>query len=163
MRMRRSVWSVLLALWLVSTVKAQVANGQRAEKSAEAEKELVKYENGLIKAVLAGGSVAADFFDRDDAEDQDLLNNGKVSTKAAHVAEWRSSSRKMVSIKHSDYLVHVYGNGTTAVVTYQGHNRELEGNVVDKYYRTTDVFAKQNGKWLRVLHHVNSIPKDNAP
>jgi len=62
MRMRRSLWSVLLALWLVSTVKAQVANGQRAEKSAEAEKELVKYENGLIKAVLAGGVGCRGFF-----------------------------------------------------------------------------------------------------
>jgi hypothetical protein len=161
--MRRSFLSALLALSLVCTAKAQMTTGQRAEKNAEAEKELVKYENDLVQAVLTGGTVAADFFDRDDAEDQDLLSNGKVSTKAEHVAEWRTSSRKMVSIKHSDYLVHVYGNGTTAVVTYQGHNQELEGKVVDKYYRTTDVFAKQNGKWLRVLHHVNSIPKSSEP
>ena len=81
MRMRRSLWSVLLALWLVSTVKAQVANGQRAEKSAEAEKELVKYENGLIKAVLAGGSVAADFFDRDDAGTRICLITEKFRLK----------------------------------------------------------------------------------
>jgi hypothetical protein len=161
--MRRLLCSILLALLLVGPVKAQMTTGQVAEKNAQAEKELVKYENDLIKAVLTGGSVAADFFDRDDADDQDLLTNGKVSTKAEHVAEWRSSSRKMVSINHSDYLVHVYGNGTTAVVTYQGHNQELEGKVVDKYYRTTDVFAKQNGKWLRVLHHVNSIPKGTEP
>lgn len=157
--MQRFLWSILLGLSLVTPVKAQVTTAQRAEKNAEAEKELVKYENDLIQAVLTGGSAAADFFDRGDAEDQDLLTSGKVSTKAEHVAEWRSSSRKMVSIKHSDYLVHVYGNGNTAVVTYQGHNQELEGKVVDKYYRTTDVFAKQNGMWLRVLHHVNSIPK----
>jgi hypothetical protein len=161
--MRRYFWSILLALSLVGPVKAQVVNGQMAEKNTEAEKELVKYENDLIQAVLTGGSAAADFFDRGDAEDQDLLTNGKVSTKAEHVAEWRSSSRKMVSIKHSDYLVHIYGNGNTAVVTYQGHNQELEGKVVDKYYRTTDVFAKQNGMWLRVLHHVNSIPKSSEP
>ena len=161
--MRTSLWFMLLALSLVGLIKAQATTGQRAEKNPEVEKGLVKYENDLIQAVLRGGSVAADFFDRDDAEDQDLLNNGKVSTKAKHVAEWRSSSRKMVSIKHSDYLVHVYGNGTTAVVTYQGHNQELEGTVIDKYYRTTDVFAKQNGKWLRVLHHVNSIPKGTEP
>jgi hypothetical protein len=161
--MRRSLWFILLTLSLVGLVKAQVTTGQRAEKNTEAEKELVKYENDLVQAVLTGGSVAADFFDRGDAEDQDLLNNGKVSTKAKHVAQWRSSSRKMVSIKHSDYLVHVYGNGNTAVVTYQGHNQELEGKVIDKYYRTTDVFAKQNGMWLRVLHHVNSIPKGSEP
>ena len=161
--MRRFLWLILLVLSLVTPVKAQVTTAQRAERNAEAEKELVKYENDLIQAVLTGSSVAADFFDRGDAEDQDLLTNGKVSTKAEHVAEWRSSSRKMVSIKHSDYVVHVYGNGNTAVVTYQGHNQELEGKVVDKYYRTTDVFAKQNGMWLRVLHHVNPIPKSSEP
>jgi hypothetical protein len=161
--MRKSLGSILLALSLVGLVRAQETSGKRAEKNAEAEKELVKYENDLVHAVLTGGSAAADFFDRSDAEDQDLLLNGRVSSKAEHVAEWRSKSRKMVSIKHSDYLVHVYGNGTTAVVTYQGHNQELKGKVTDSYYRTTDVFARQNGMWLRVLHHVNAIPKESGP
>jgi len=35
--------------------------------------------------------------------------------------------------------------------------------VTDSYYRTTDVFAKQNGMWLRVLHHVNAIPQGGEP
>jgi hypothetical protein len=157
--MRRFLWPILLALLFVGLVKAQVTTGKMAEKNAEAEKELVKYENDLVQAVLTGGSAAADFFDRYDAEDQDLLTEGKVSTKAKHVAEWKTESRKMISINHSDYLVHVYGNGSTAVVTYQGHNQELKGKITDSYYRTTDVFAKQNGMWLRVLHHVNSMPK----
>lgn len=42
-------------------------------KNAEAEKELVTYENDLMQAVLTGGSVATDSFDRGNAEDQDLL------------------------------------------------------------------------------------------
>jgi Domain of unknown function (DUF4440) len=162
--MRSSLGSMVLALSLVGVVKAQDSSWKRAEKQPEAEKELVKYENDLVQAVLKGGSAAADFFDRGDAEDQDLLLNGKESTKARHVEEWKTSSRKMVSIKHSEYLVRVYGNGSTAVVTYRGHNQELKsGKVTDSYYRNTDVFAKQNGMWLRVLHHVNAIPQSSAP
>jgi hypothetical protein len=161
--MQRLLLVILVTVSFPGLVKAQNTTAKRAEKNQEAEKELVRYENDLVQAVLTGGSVAADFFDRSDAEDQDLLLNGIVSTKAKHVAEWRSSSRKMLSIKHSDYLVRVYGNGNTAVVTYSGHNQELKGKVTDSYYRTTDVFAKQNGMWLRVLHHVNAIPQGGEP
>jgi len=153
--MRQFLLSIVLAVSLAGFVKAQETIRKSAEKNPEVENELLKYENDLVQAILKGGSFAADFFDRNDADDQDLVSDGKVSTKAKHVAAWRDGKMKVLSSKHHDYRVRVYGNGSAAVVTFEGTNQwDRHGEISESSYRDTDVFVKEDGIWLRVVHHV---------
>jgi hypothetical protein len=155
--MRRSLLSILFAVSLVSFGKAQETTGRRADTDEEVKKEMIKYEEDLVQALLKGGSFAADFLDRNDADDEVLTSNGKLSTKAKLVDGWRSGDHKQLSVDHHDFRVHVYGN--TAVVTFSGTNTtDNKGKVSRSSYIDTDVLVKQQGVWRRVVHNVSTVP-----
>ena len=152
--MQRLAFTILLTLCLVGVVKAQESAGNTAGRDEQVKKEMVKYENDLVEALLKGGSVAADFFNRTNAED--MVSSGKISSKAAFLDSWRSGDHKQLSVDHHDFRVHVYGN--TAVVTFSGNNTtDNKGKISHSSYIDTDVLIKQKGVWRRVVHDVNSV------
>jgi ketosteroid isomerase-like protein len=153
--MQRLAFTILLTLCLVGVIKAQESAGNTAEPDEQVKKEMLKYENDVVEALLKGGSVAADFFDRTNAED--MVSNGKMSSKAAFLDAWRSGAHKQLSVDHHDFRVHVYGN--TAVVTFSGNNTtDNKGKISHSSYMDTDVLVKQKGVWQRVVHDVSSVP-----
>ena len=158
--MQRLAFTILLTLCLVGVIKAQERAGNTAEPDEQVKKEMLKYENDLVEALQKGGSVAADFLNRVDADDEVLVSNGKMSSKASLVDGWRSGDHKQLSVDHHDFRVHVYGN--TAVVTFSGNNTtDNKGKISHSSYLDTDVLVKQKGVWRRVVHDVNSLPTPN--
>jgi ketosteroid isomerase-like protein len=154
--MRRFLLFLMLAVSLGGFVKAQVTTGRRADPDDKVKKEMLKYENDLVQALLKGGSFAADFIDRVDADDEVLISDGKPSTKASLVDSWRSGDHKQLSVDHHNFRVHVYGN--TAVVTFSGNNTtDNKGKVSHTSYIDTDVLVKQEGEWRRVVHVVSPV------
>jgi len=155
--MQRLAFTILVTLCLVGLVKAQGSAGNTAEPDEQVKKEMLKYENDLVDALRKGGSVAADFLNRVDADDEVLVSNGRMSSKASLVDGWRSGDHKQLSVDHHDFSVHVYGN--TAVVTFSGNNTtDNKGKISHSSYIDTDVLVKQNGVWRRVVHDVNTLP-----
>jgi ketosteroid isomerase-like protein len=155
--MQRLAFTILVTLCLVGLVKAQGSAGNTAEPDEQVKKEMLKYENDLVDALRKGGSVAADFLNRVDADDEVLVSNGRMSSKGSLVDGWRSGDHKQLSVDHHDFRVHVYGN--TAVVTFSGNNTtDNKGKISHSSYIDTDVLVKQNGVWRRVVHDVNTLP-----
>ena len=74
--MQRLAFTILLTLCLVGVIKAQERAGNTAEPDEQVKKEMLKYENDLVEALRKGGSVAADFLNRVDADDEVLISNG---------------------------------------------------------------------------------------
>jgi hypothetical protein len=161
--MRRSLFSVMLAVSLVGFVKAQETTGDKAE---EVKKEILKLEHEKVQALVTNGPACADWFDRHEADsDVRISGNGTRDTKARAVARMRSEQKKVFSLNQYDEQVHVYGNGgngTTAVVSYLQvgtRAKEQEGKPsTDDVKRSTtegagtDVWVKLDGQWWFVVH-----------
>ena len=155
--MQRLLLTILWTVSFVGFVKAQQTTAERAATDEEVKKEILKLEDEFTQALLKGGSVAADFIDRYDADDITITVNGITSSKAEVMAEFISGERKQLSVQHDDFNLHIYGN--TVVVTYRGHNvTQRKGKVSESSVRTTDVLVKQGKVWRRVVHNVNPVP-----
>lgn len=161
--MQRLAFTILLTLCLVVVIKAQESAGNTAEPEEQVKKEMLKYENDLVAALLKGGSFAADFFDGSNFSNAEgMVSNGKVSSKAAFLDAWRSGDHKQLSVDHHDFRVYVYGN--TAVVTFSGNNTtNNKGKISHSSYIDTDVLVKQNGVWQRVVHDSSPVPTQSSP
>jgi hypothetical protein len=153
--MRKSLLAIVAAISSVSMAGAQEVTGARAQ---EVKKEILKLEQEKAQSLLS--SNPAGWFARHDADDMDYTNpDGTTMTKAQHIAQFRSGERKIHTVNRPDFQVHIYNNGTTAVVTYFGsEDLELKGKTSTVFLQTTDVFVKQANTWRTVVHHVNSAP-----
>jgi hypothetical protein len=148
--MRTSILSILLTVSLAGFGKAQT--------DEEVKETILKLEHEKVQALEKGGSIAADWFDRFYADDLVCVGSGfgGVCTKAQVVAEHRSGERKLRSVHHDGYRVHVYGN--TAVLTFRGDNiMERNGQILTGLLQTTDVYVKQDGQWRIVAHLVTPV------
>jgi hypothetical protein len=157
--MQKLLLPMLLAASLVGTLQAQEATGKAAE---QVKKEIINLETEKLPSILQKGSVAADWFNRIDADGiVHIRSDGSLVTKAQAVAKIRSGEQKLRSNKQYGHQVHVYGdggNGTTAVVSYFDFATvELSGSVNTHHGVVTDVFVKVDGSWRRVLHQVTPI------
>ena|ERR1700730_16772445 len=150
--MRRLLLSGLLAFSVVGSVNAQQATGASAEI---AKNEVMQLEKDKVPLLLTGGPAFADYFDRVDADDVVIIHgDGSTVTKAAHVANWRSRTRKQLANDQHDHHVYVYDDGKVVIVTYVGttKNGDINGNVSTSTVRCADTWVKHDGKWLRVVH-----------
>jgi hypothetical protein len=151
--------STLLAISLVRTLNAQETTGSAAE---QVKKEIINLETEKLPNILQKSSVAADWFNRIDADGiVHVRSDGTLVTKAQALAEIRSGEQKLRSNKQSGHQVHVYGdggNGTTAVVSYFDFATvERSGSLNTHHGVVTDVFVKLDGSWRRVVHQVTPI------
>lgn len=153
---QRLLSTTLFGFLLIGFAKGQVTTGQTFE---EAKTEIIKIEEEKVPFLLKGGSAAAGWYDRYDADDMAQTNSdGSTSTKAQHMAEYRSGRFKVLSDKEGDYHVRVYQNGNTVVVTYHGTSTtDHDGKLSTHQNQATDVWVKQGGDWQRVVHHVTNL------
>ena len=147
--MRRIFLPVLLAGSLAGIVSAQQTTGAKAEA---VRREITDIELEKVAGMQRSMSEHADWLNKQDADD--LVRIGTVETSEELGAQ-QSGEYKVLAMKQDGHQVFVYANGNTAAVAYQLVGTvELKGKVFDLRHRLTDVWAKQNGEWLRVFQLV---------
>jgi hypothetical protein len=159
--MRKFLLTTLFAVLLAGTIGAQAITGEKAE---EVRKEILKIEDEKVAGLLRGGSEPVDWIKQYDAEDVAQTNiDGSSPTKAEIEAGLEPGVFKMHSMKQDGHRFRVYDDGKVAVVTYHALGvLERNGKVTPRESNFTDVWVKQNGAWLRVLHAEREVVKKAA-
>jgi hypothetical protein len=159
--MRKFLFVMLLVVSLAGRIGAQAITGEKAET---ARKEIMKIEDEKVAGLLRGGSEPVDWIRQYDAEEVAQTNiDGSSPTKAAIEAGLQPGVFKMHSMKQDGHRFRVYDNGNVAVVTYHALGvLERNGKVTPRESNFSDVWVKQNGAWLRVLHAERELAKKPA-
>ncbi len=158
MTIRKVLLSTLLGISLAGIAFAQGITGEKAEA---VRKEIMKIEDEKLAGLLRGGSEPVDWIRQYDAEDVAQTNiDGSSPGKAEIEAGLQPGVFKMHSMKQDGHRFRVYDNGNVAVVTYHALGvLERNGKVTPRESNFSDVWVKQNGAWLRVLHAEREISK----
>ena len=153
--------STLLGISLAGIAFAQAITGAKVEA---VRKEIMKIEDEKVAGLLKGGSEPVDWIRQYDAEDVAQTNiDGSSPSKAEIEAGLQPGVFKMHSMKQDGHRFRVYDNGNVAVVTYHALGvLERNGRVTPRESNFSDVWVKQNGAWLRVLHAEREISKKAA-
>ena len=156
--MRKILLSTLLGISLAGIAFAQAITGEKPEA---VRKEIMKIEDEKVAGLLRGGSEPVDWIRQYDAEDVAQTNiDGSSPGKAEIEAGLQPGVFKMHSMKQDGHRFRVYDNGNVAVVTYHALGvLERNGKVTPRESNFSDVWVKQNGTWLRVLHAEREISK----
>jgi hypothetical protein len=159
--MRKLLLTALLAGSLAGTIAAQAITGEKAEA---VKREILKIEDDKVAGLLKGGSEPVDWIKKYDAEEVAQTNiDGSSPTKAEIEAGLEPGVFKMHSMKQDGHRFRVYDNGNVAVVTYHALGvLERNGKVTPRESNFSDVWVKQNGAWLRVLHSEREITKKSG-
>src|ERR1700692_3166058 len=159
--MRKFLFVMLVAISAAGISGAQAVTGEKAET---VKKEILKIEDEKVAGLLKGGSEPVDWIRQYDAEDVAQTNiDGSSPTKAEIEAGLEPGVFKMHSMKQDGHRFRVYDNGNVAVVTYHALGvLERNGKVTPRESNFSDVWVKQNGAWLRVLHAEREVTKKPA-
>jgi hypothetical protein len=159
--MRRFLVAFLSAALLPGIMAAQAVTGEKAET---VKKEIMKIEDEKVAGLLRGGSEPVDWIKKYDAEEVAQTNiDGSSPSKAEVEAGLQPGVFKMNSMKQDGHQFRVYDDGKVAVVTYHALGvLERNGKVTPRESNFSDVWVKQNGAWLRVLHAEREITKKSA-
>jgi enoyl reductase-like protein len=159
--MSKYLVAMLLAACLPGMIAAQAITGEKAEA---VKKEIMKIEDEKVAGLLRGGSEPVNWIKQYDAEDVAQTNiDGSSPTKAEIEEGLKPEVFKMHSMKQDGHRFRVYDNGNVAVVTYHALGvLERNGKVTPRESNFSDVWVKQNGAWLRVLHSEREITKKSA-
>ena len=159
--MRKVLLVTLLTVSVAGILAAQAVTGEKAET---VKKEIMKIEDEKVAGLLRGGSEPVDWIKQYDAEDIAQTNiDGSNPGKAEIEAGLQPGVFKMDSMKQDGHRFRVYDNGNVAVVTYHALGvLERNGKVTPRESNFSDVWVKQNGAWLRVLHAEREIAKKFA-
>ena len=154
--MKNILFAALLGISLAGTASAQALTGAKAD---EVKKEIMKIEDEKVAGLLRGGSEPVDWIRQYDAEEVAQTNiDGSSPSKAEIEAGLQPGVFKMHSMKQDGHRFRVYDNGNVAVVTYHALGvLERNGKVTPRESNFSDVWVKQDGKWLRVLHAEREI------
>lgn len=160
--MRNVLFVALLTVSFAGNMAAQALSGEKAET---AKKEILKIEDEKVAGLLRGGSEPVDWIRQYDAEEVAQTNiDGSSPSKAEIEAGLQPGVFKMQSMKQDGHRFRVYDNGNVAVVTYRALGvLERNGKVTPRESNFSDVWVKQNGAWLRVLHAEREVAKKPAP
>jgi hypothetical protein len=156
--MKKYFFAALLSVSLAGIIAAQAITGQKAET---VKKEIMKIEDDKVAGLLKGGSEPVDWIRRYDADDIAQTNiDGSTPTKAEVEAGLQPGVFKMHSMNQDGHNIRVYDNGNVAVLTYHALGvLERNGKVTPRESNFSDVWVKQNGAWIRVLHNEREITK----
>src|SRR6266852_5066799 len=156
--MRKILLTTLWAISLAGIIAAQAITGEKAEA---AKKEILKIEDEKVAGLLRGGSEPVDWIRQYDAEEVAQTNiDGSTPNKAQIEAGLQPGVFKMHSMKQDGHRIRVYDEGNVAVVTYHALGViERNGKVANRENLFTDVWVKQKGSWLRVVHQERDMPK----
>jgi hypothetical protein len=159
--MQRCLLTFLFTVSFLGFAKAQEVSSVQV---AETKKAILKLEEGRYKTLIKGGSAAADWVKSNDADDMVMVEgDGSTVDKQHHISQFQTGTRKDLSINDTDFQVHLFGNGTVAVVTFHANNGViLDGKTIIERTLSSDVWVKESGAWRRVLHQVSKIPTQSA-
>jgi hypothetical protein len=154
----------LVALLLVGWARVAAPQALTGEKAETVKKEIMKIEDEKVAGLLRGGSEPVDWIKQYDAEEIAQTNiDGSSPGKVEVEAGLQPGVFKMHSMKQDGHRFRVYDNGNVAVVTYHALGvLERNGKVTPRESNFSDVWVKQNGAWLRVLHAEREISKPAA-
>jgi hypothetical protein len=156
---------LFIAIFLTgSLAAAATAQTVSPQKTEQVKKEIMKIEDEKVAGLLRGGNEPVDWINQYDAEDIAQTNiDGSMPTKAQVADGLKPGFFKMHSMKQDGHHFRVYDNGNVAVVTYHALG-ELErgGKVTPRESNFSDVWVKQGGTWLRVLHIERELPHQAA-
>ena len=159
--MNKILVAAMLGISLAGTIGAQAITGEKAE---QVRKEIMKIEDEKVAGLLRGGSEPVDWIKQYDSEEIAQTNiDGSSPGKAEIEAGLQPGVFKMHSMKQDGHTFRVYDDGKVAVVTYHALGvLERNGKVTPRESNFSDVWVKQGGKWLRVLHAEREIAKKTA-
>jgi hypothetical protein len=159
--MTKTLLAILVGTFLAGTVFAQAITGEKADA---VKKEIMKIEDEKVAGLLRGGAEPVDWIKQYDAEDVAQTNiDGSSPSKAEIEAGLQPGVFKMHSMKQDGHRFRVYDDGKVAVVTYHALGElERNGKVTPRESNFSDVWVKQGGAWLRVLHAEREITKKAA-
>jgi ketosteroid isomerase-like protein len=152
--MRHFFAAPLLTLLILASVNAQGPGESKAGSVEETVQQVLKSEDLQNQALLKNdanllGSMCADELAWTNA-------SGVLLSKTQMLADLQSGKQKNETIEHQDVRLHVYG--TTVVVTglststYRYNGKSFVGS-----RRFTNVWIKQGGRWMLIVHHVSAI------
>lgn len=158
---RKIILAAVLGISLAGTIGAQAITGEKAE---QVKKEILEIEDEKVAGLLRGGSEPVGWIRQYDSEEIAQTNiDGSSPGKAAIEAGLQPGVFKMHSMKQDGHKFRVYDDGKVAVVTYHALGvLERNGKVTPRESNFSDVWVKQDGKWLRVLHAEREIRKKDA-
>jgi ketosteroid isomerase-like protein len=149
--MRHSLLAAALLALMVPTMG-------RAD-DADAEKQVALLSKQHREAAVKGDTKALDSILADDWVG--INPRGNVESKAQQAKTLKDGSVDFEAIDPEEVKVRVYGDA--AVVTGRYHVKlTFNGQKIDDLVRTTEVFAKQGGKWRCVSTQVTSIARQPA-
>lgn len=160
--MRRILLAMLLGVSWVGLIQGQEMTGEKAE---EVKKEIMEIEHHKAGAINAGKGISAitDWFEH--VNDVDMIyfyqdHEGlHLITRDQKVAQFRTGELKVLSTHYSDYRVRVYAEGNAAVLTYRTEAKIVsKGKPYTDENFTTEVYAKDNGMWRRIVHYNTFLP-----
>ena len=152
--MRRFFALPLLTFLFLISASPQGTGGSKADAADETKQQVLKSEVLQNQALLKNdadllGSMCADELAWTNA-------SGVLLSKTQMLADLRSGKQKNETIKHEDIRLHVYG--TTVVVTGLSTSTYLyKGKTFIGSRRFTNVWIKQSGRWMLVVHHVSAV------
>ena len=147
---------ILVAVLFASLAAPQPASGETDE---EITKEIMAIEHEKEAALEKGMSAVADWFERHNADDLAWMGEAGLRTKAEVIHDMRSGNQHVKPERTYGYRVRVHGNGTTAVLTYRTIGTFSIGDkTFGHQLYITDVYAKENGQWVRVVHDSSPVP-----
>lgn len=144
--MKRILIIIALSMAAPSLVFVQTG-GRTSAQGGDVEQTLMRIEQELIDAVLAGDASAVERHYADSfiftTPDGTMVNKSQV------IANVKSGNLKYESTKIDDMKVQVYGD--TAVVTLRSTDKGRHKGVdISGQYRWTDVFVRRDGRWQLV-------------
>jgi len=146
---------VLGGLILVCAMgRSQAIAPASQESSAELEREVLKVEDERNEAIMKGDVATLDKMYSDEIAWTNP--HGELLTKGQVLSHLQTGEQKFFSIKHSDRHLHVYGN-TVVMTVYTKSAVRYKGKTSDAPRRFTNVFVKQNGAWLLVVHSATPV------
>ena len=141
---------LVLFMLSIASVIGLATLALKTAADTDAKEEILKISDEREEA-LAKGDVAA--LDRIDADDQVYTNwRGVTLTKAEHLADIKARNLTFqTAFKHNDVQVVIHGN--TGIVTGLSKTSVVyKGSAPAGARKFVNVFVKENGRWLCVVH-----------
>ncbi|MGE0882010.1 MAG: SgcJ/EcaC family oxidoreductase [Blastocatellales bacterium] len=145
----------ILTVLTILIVGSSIALGQSGNKQLESEIQKLEAEYG--QALAKRDAAAIDRITTDDYMQTGAVP-ARIRTKAELIERLKrpaTSGETIESIQDDDIKVRVHGD--TVIAT--GHSKEIiktpDGKTRNAEIRWTDVWVKQNGKWLKAACHTS--------
>jgi len=147
----------LLLTAVMCTVSWSAAAQAPAARSAQANPEetaIRQMERDWVNALLKADTAALDRIEAADFVFADP--DGKMHTKAEHLADFKSGALKFESITLDDLKVRILGD-TAIAHGLSTEKSSYKGKDTSGQYRWTDVFVKRGGCWQAVAGHASKV------